>query len=56
MEPLQVYVKLNDGAATMRSMLPMADGKRTAVRGASSMGEASSRGAYGHQKPQIDDM
>jgi hypothetical protein len=55
-EPFQAYVKLNDGTATMRSVLPMSDGKRTAVRGASSSGDASSRGAYGHQKPQRDDM
>jgi hypothetical protein len=55
-EPLQAYVKLNDGAATMRSVLPMADGKRTAVRGASSSNDASSRGAYGHQKPRKEDM
>jgi hypothetical protein len=56
-EPLQAYVKWNDGAATMRSVLPVADGKRTAVRGASlTTDEAGSRGAYGQRKPQIDDM
>jgi hypothetical protein len=55
-EPLQAYVKWNDGATTMRSVLPVADGKRTAVRGASSTDEAGSRGAYGQRKPQIDDM
>jgi hypothetical protein len=55
-QPLQAYVKWNDGAATMRSVLPVADGKRTAVRGASSTDEAGSRGAYGQRKPQIDDM
>jgi hypothetical protein len=55
-EPYQAYVKPNDGTATMRSVLPMADGKRIAVRGVSSSGDASSRGAYGHRKPQIDDM
>jgi hypothetical protein len=54
--PFEAYVKLNDGTATMRSVLPMSEGKRTAVRGASSSGDASSRGAYGHQKPQRDDM
>jgi hypothetical protein len=54
--PYEAYVKLNDGTATMRSVLPMADGKRTAVRGVSSAGDASSRGAYGHRKPQIDDI
>jgi hypothetical protein len=51
--PYEAYVKLNDGAATMRSVLPMADGKRTAVRGSN---DASSRGAYGHQKPRKEDM
>jgi hypothetical protein len=55
-EPYEAYVKPNDGTATMRSVLPMADGKRTAVRGVSSSGDASSRGSYGHRKPQIDDM
>jgi hypothetical protein len=54
--PYETYVKLNDGAATMRSVIPMADGKRTAVRGVSSSGDAGSRGAYGQSKPQIDDM
>jgi hypothetical protein len=54
--PFEVYVKLNDGTATMRSVLPMSDGKRTAVRGASTSGDASSRGAYGHQKPRKEDM
>jgi hypothetical protein len=54
--PFEAYVKLNDGAATMRSVLPMADGKRTAVRGSSSSNDASSRGAYGHQKPRKEDM
>jgi hypothetical protein len=55
-EPCQAYVKLNDGATTMRSVLPMANGKRTAVRGASTSNDASSRGAYGHQKPRKEDM
>jgi hypothetical protein len=55
-EPLQAYVKLNDNAATMRSVLPVADGKRTAVRGASSSSNIVSRGVYGQRKPQIDDM
>jgi hypothetical protein len=54
--PYEAYVKLNDGTATMRSILPMSDGKRTAVRGASTSGDASSRGAYGHQKPRKEDM
>jgi hypothetical protein len=54
--PFEAYVKLNDGTATMRSVLPMSDGKRTAVRGTSSSGDASSRGAYGHQIPRKEDM
>jgi hypothetical protein len=55
-EPFQAYVKLNEGAATMRSVLPMADGKRTAVRGASSSSDASTRGVYGQRKPRKEDM
>jgi hypothetical protein len=55
-EPFEAYVKLNDGAATMRSVLPMADGKRTAVRGASSSSDASTRGVYGQRKPRKEDM
>jgi hypothetical protein len=54
--PLQAYVKLNEGAATMRSVLPMADGKRTAVRGASSSSDASTRGVYDQRKPRKEDM
>jgi hypothetical protein len=53
--PFEAYVKLNDGA-TMRSVLPMADGKRTAVRGASSSSDASTRGVYGQRKPRKEDM
>jgi hypothetical protein len=53
--PYEAYVKLNDGGTTMRSLLPV-DNKRTAVRGVSSSNKASSRGAYGHRKPQKDDM
>jgi hypothetical protein len=52
-EPFQAYVKLNDGTVTMRSVLPMANSKRTAVRGSN---DASSRGAYGYQKPRKEDM
>jgi hypothetical protein len=52
----EAYVKLNEGAATMRSVLPMADGKRTAVRGASSSSDASTRGVYGQRKPRKEDM
>jgi hypothetical protein len=54
--PFEAYVKLNDGAATMRSVLPMTDGKRTAVRGASSSNDANTRVAYGQQKPKKEDM
>jgi hypothetical protein len=54
--PFQAYVKLNDGVVTMRSVLPMADGKITTLRGASSSGNVVSRGVYGQRKPQIDDM
>jgi hypothetical protein len=54
--PFEAYVKLNEEAATMRSVLPMADGKRTAVRGASSSSDASTRGFYGQRKPRKEDM
>jgi hypothetical protein len=54
--PFEAYVKLNDGTATMRSVIPMSDGKRTAVRSASTSGDTSSRGAYGHQIPRKEDM
>jgi hypothetical protein len=55
-EPFQAYVKLNEEAASMRSVLPMADGKRTAMRGASSSSDASTRGVYGQRKPRKEDM
>jgi hypothetical protein len=51
--PYEAYIKYNDGGATMRSVLPITDSKRTAVRGSN---DASSRGAYGHQKPRKEDM
>jgi hypothetical protein len=54
--PFEAYVKLNDGGTSMRSVLPMADGKRTAVRGASSSSDASTRGVYGQRKPRKEDM
>jgi hypothetical protein len=53
LKPYEAYIKYNDGGATMRSVLPIMDGKRTAVRGSN---DASSRGAYGHQKPRKEDM
>jgi hypothetical protein len=34
----------------------MTDGKRTAVRGASSSNDANTRVAYGQQKPKKEDM
>jgi hypothetical protein len=54
--PFEAYAKPNNASATMRSVLPMADGKRTAVRGVTSSGNANSRGGYGHQKPRKEDM
>jgi hypothetical protein len=56
LKPYEAYIKYNDSSVTMRSVLPMEDNKRTAVRGVSSSNKASSRGAYGHRKPQKDDM
>jgi hypothetical protein len=52
--PFEAYIQLNDSGTTMRSVLPISD-KRTAVRGAASSNDTSSRSVDGKRKPQKDD-
>ncbi len=54
-EPYQAYIKVNDGTTTLRSVLPIADSKRTAVRLAAS-GDSNSRSVEGKRKPRKEDM
>jgi hypothetical protein len=54
-EPYQAYVKLNDGSTT-RSVIPITNGTRATVRGASSTSGTSTRGVSVQRKPKKEDM